>query len=214
MIKRYNNISLAFGAPGIILQVIGNVMVRTSRPGELFLGAFIALLGTILLIVGFAYYAMAKGRNPAWCLMAFLSLIGLIVLACLPDLAPNGEIETGRRRRRADDYDDDLDDDRPRRRRRDVDDEDYDDDEPPRARHGASRRSREDDDLDEISLPPPLPPRLKTPDEDIVQAEAIMPVVPEKKIVSCSKCRKSLTFPSSLAGKKVKCPACGDVFVA
>ncbi len=189
---------------------------QTIKPRRVVSCACITLLGTILLIVGFAYYAMAKGRNPAWCLMAFLSLIGLIVLACLPDLARDGETYTGRRRRRRpDDYDDDVDDDRPRRRRRrDVDDDDYDDDEPPRARRGTSRRSRDDDDLDEIPLPPPLPARMKTSDEDVVQAEAIMPVVPEKKIVSCTKCRKSLTFPSSLTGKKVKCPACGDVFVA
>ena len=49
------------------------------------MGIAISLLGTVLLLEGFAYYAKAKGRNPAWCLMAFLSIIGLIVLACLKD---------------------------------------------------------------------------------------------------------------------------------
>ena len=43
------------------------------------------LLGTALLLVGFAYYAKAKGRSPAWCLVAFLSCVGLIILALLKD---------------------------------------------------------------------------------------------------------------------------------
>jgi hypothetical protein len=47
----------------------------------------VMLIGTALLLVGFAYYAKAKGRNPAWCLMAFLSFIGLIVLGILKDMS-------------------------------------------------------------------------------------------------------------------------------
>ena len=35
---------------------------------------------------GLAYCAKAKGRSAKWCLMGLLSLIGLIVLACLEDL--------------------------------------------------------------------------------------------------------------------------------
>jgi hypothetical protein len=75
MITKYNNVSLAFGIPGIVLQLVG-----AFAPSVL-----VQLLGTALLIVGLAYYAKAKGRNPAWCLFAFLSIIGLIVLACLKD---------------------------------------------------------------------------------------------------------------------------------
>ena len=78
MIKSHNNTSLAFGIPGLILQVAGQVM---GQP-------IVLLVGTVLLMVGLAFYAKAKGRSPAWCLMGFLSLIGLIVLACLKDLAP------------------------------------------------------------------------------------------------------------------------------
>ena len=76
MNKIYNNISLGLGAPGIILQIWGNII---GQP-------IMLILGTILLMIGLAYYAMAKGRNPAWCLMGFLSIIGLIVLGCLKDL--------------------------------------------------------------------------------------------------------------------------------
>jgi hypothetical protein len=82
MITRYNNISLAIGAPGFILQVVGNFMISSSARDQRLLGAGIILLGTVLWFVGLAYYAIAKGRHPAWCLLAFLSLIGLIVLAC------------------------------------------------------------------------------------------------------------------------------------
>ena len=82
MIQRYNSISLATGIPGLVLQIAGNVMIRGQGESA---GMPVALIGTVLLMVGLAYYAKAKGRNPAWCLMAFLSLIGLIVLACLKD---------------------------------------------------------------------------------------------------------------------------------
>ena len=81
MIKKYNNISLAVGIPGLLLQIVGNV---AGQP-------LVTILGTILLLVGLAYYAKAKGRSKAWCLMAFLSLIGLIVLACLKDKAKEQE---------------------------------------------------------------------------------------------------------------------------
>jgi len=76
MIKKYNNISLAWGIPGIVLQIAGNVI---GQP-------IVLIVGTVLLMIGLAYYAKAKGRSAAWCLMGFLSIIGLIVLACLKDL--------------------------------------------------------------------------------------------------------------------------------
>lgn len=44
------------------------------------------IVGTVLFMVGLAYYAKAKGRNAASCLMCFLSIIGLIVVGCLKDL--------------------------------------------------------------------------------------------------------------------------------
>jgi hypothetical protein len=89
MIARYNNLSLLLGVPGFILQIVGNVM-RMNSPNGAALGYLLLLAGTALLIAGLAYYAVAKRQNPAWCLMGFLSLIGIIVLACLPDRAPNG----------------------------------------------------------------------------------------------------------------------------
>ena len=88
MIERYNKISLMAGVPGIVLQVVGQIM--RQNPAQQTIGYLVLALGTALLLFGLAYYAMAKGRNPAWCLLAFLSIIGLIILACLSDLAPDG----------------------------------------------------------------------------------------------------------------------------
>ena len=94
MIAEYNKKSLVFGIPGIILQIAGNFM-RT--PNGLFtpLGWLAVLGGTALLLVGLAFYAKAKGRHSAWCLFAFLSLIGLIVLACLKDKSEQPSHEEG-----------------------------------------------------------------------------------------------------------------------
>jgi hypothetical protein len=56
VIKRYNRISFLWGVPGLGLQVAGALL-------DQFL---VGLLGTLLLIVGFAYYAKSRGRHPAW----------------------------------------------------------------------------------------------------------------------------------------------------
>lgn len=84
MVKEYNRKSFYFGIPGIILQIGGHLM-RDSIGEPTAAGVLISLLGTALLITGFVFYAKAKGRHPAWSLFAFLSIIGLIVLACLKD---------------------------------------------------------------------------------------------------------------------------------
>ena len=77
MIKRYNNISLAWGIPSLILQVGGQM---AGEPA-------VAILGTVLLIIALAYYAKAKGYYPAWGLLGFLSIIGWIILGLMKDRA-------------------------------------------------------------------------------------------------------------------------------
>ena len=89
MIKRYNNMSLAIAIPGLIIQIAGRFMMGDEQET---LGVLITLLGTMMLLVGFAYYAKAKGRSPVWCLAAFLSLIGLIILALLKDKSGVNEV--------------------------------------------------------------------------------------------------------------------------
>ena len=94
--KSYNRKSFYWGIPGIILQIIGFVMamnylsqldMRTYQQETLHItfARFALLLGCILLLVGCAYYAKMKGRSPAWCLVSFLGIIGLVILACLKD---------------------------------------------------------------------------------------------------------------------------------
>ena len=84
MIMEYNRKSYYFGVPGIILQTSGRIMTVNIQE-QANLGAFYMLVGTALLITGFVFYTKAKSRAPAWCLFAFLSIIGVIVLACLKD---------------------------------------------------------------------------------------------------------------------------------
>ncbi len=213
MIQRYNSISFVFGIPGILLQIIGNVLGRTNPDKEI-LGIFVSLAGTGLLLVGLAYYAMAKGRSPAWCLMAFLSLIGLIVLACLQDLEP----ETRKRRRpRDDDYEDNWDRPRTKRRRRDDDDEEEPGDDRPRR-----KMKRRDDEQDlsadenfEEERPSRNRPRKHTSPPEDNREDALAPVaLPQDRLVKCPQCQKSLKVPASAAGKKIKCPACAQIFPA
>lgn len=80
MIPRYNRTSLWWGIPGLLLGWAGMIVLGTA-------GVLMILLGRILLIVGLAYYAKAKARHAAWCLMGFAGLIGLIVLLLLEDRA-------------------------------------------------------------------------------------------------------------------------------
>jgi hypothetical protein len=91
VIARDNNISLALGIPGLLIQVVGVVM--RSKPETEANGQTVAAIGTILLICGLGFYAKAKGRSIAWGLMGFLSIIGLIVLAMLEDRAPSGKVK-------------------------------------------------------------------------------------------------------------------------
>jgi len=86
MIKRHNNTSIALGVPGFLVQAAG-VFMMAFRPEQAALGAVLALLGAALLLAGLAYYAMAKGRNPAWCLLVLLlSLLGAAVSVLLAPL--------------------------------------------------------------------------------------------------------------------------------
>lgn len=84
MIKEYNNKSLAFGLPGLVIQFAGMLMVN-FRPELNMLGNVLVLAGTVLLFAGLGYYAKAKGHHPAWCVFGLLSLLGFVVLGLLPD---------------------------------------------------------------------------------------------------------------------------------
>jgi hypothetical protein len=97
MIAEYNRKSFYWGIPGIIVQSIGFIAVMgyyastdpmsvEPEPMLVILMRLVTFAGAVLLLVGLSYYAKAKGRNPFWCLFAFVPcFIGIIVLACLKD---------------------------------------------------------------------------------------------------------------------------------
>lgn len=83
--------------PGLLLQVGSIVMsgiMNALTGGGSGVAAIVffstLVVGTGLLIVGLAYYATAKGQSAAWCVLGFLGIIGLIILAALPDRHANG----------------------------------------------------------------------------------------------------------------------------
>ena len=102
MIPEYNRKSLGLGVSGIVLQILPFPVSAAlharglDQPGDvndtigLAIG-FLPIVGTLLLLAGLAYYAKAKGRHPAWCLLAFFSCVGIVVLALLKDKVPHGD---------------------------------------------------------------------------------------------------------------------------
>ncbi len=93
MIARYNKLSFVYGVPGLIAQMVSFGLL--SSPGNEGIGNLLLLGGSALLITGFAFYAKAKGRNPAWGVMGLFSWIGLVALALLKDLSPEVKTEAG-----------------------------------------------------------------------------------------------------------------------
>lgn len=87
MIKRYNNLSFLFFIPGIIAQIAGIISIAPHETSEApAVGGLIALMvGTLLAMTGFGFYAKAKGRSAAWGVFGFLGMPGLVLLAILKD---------------------------------------------------------------------------------------------------------------------------------
>jgi hypothetical protein len=95
MITEYKRKSLAFGIPGLVLQIGCTALVRilTSKTGDhsaappewITLLAIGSLVGLLLLIVGLRNYAKAKGYSAVLGLLGLLSLLGILILAVLPD---------------------------------------------------------------------------------------------------------------------------------
>lgn len=92
MIARLNRRSLLIGVPGFVLQHIGVwLLMDRYGPNTLALLAMVFLFaGTLMFLIGLAYYAKAKGQSGAWGLLGFLSFIGWIWLALLPDRGREG----------------------------------------------------------------------------------------------------------------------------
>lgn len=88
MLAAENRKSLMIGVPGIILQIGGNIITRTNEDLAL-VGLLLLVLGSVLLCVGLGFYAKAKGHHPAFGLLGLLSILGLIILALMPDKHKN-----------------------------------------------------------------------------------------------------------------------------
>ena len=85
MITRYNRRGLLFDVSGVVLQFVGGFIIDAPLQDPSLLGGLSDTFGTVLLAIGLAYDAKAKGRSLAWCLMALLGIIGVLVLALLED---------------------------------------------------------------------------------------------------------------------------------
>jgi len=66
-----------------LLAKLGGLVMSVVLANDF--GILIQLLGSVCLIVGCVYYAKAKGHSGWWGLLALLSILGLIILACMTD---------------------------------------------------------------------------------------------------------------------------------
>ena len=81
MITTYNQKSLIFGVPGLVLQYGGLFLAV-----DFFLAGLLSLfIGTVLLFVGLGFYLKAKNRNMAWVILIFIPILGILFLALLVD---------------------------------------------------------------------------------------------------------------------------------
>jgi hypothetical protein len=76
-IQRLNRTSLLLGAPGLLLQIVGQMMGGTT-------GAIVGLVGFALLVTGLTFYARMRGRSPWWGAAGIASCIGMLLLYVLP----------------------------------------------------------------------------------------------------------------------------------
>jgi hypothetical protein len=76
-------LSFGFGLPALALQFVGACLLVFGKPGTdgiLPLGA-----GTVLLCIGIGFAINYKRYNLAWILLTLLGVVGLFVLAVIPD---------------------------------------------------------------------------------------------------------------------------------
>lgn len=77
---------------GFLGAVVGRIMMMaTAGTNQLLsiLGTIIMFVCIILFIWGCSLYAKAKGQHPLLGLLGLFSIIGILVLAMLPDMFPN-----------------------------------------------------------------------------------------------------------------------------
>ena len=77
-IKGYNDRALILSIPGLALQGMGMVTLLAQPQSPQ--ASIYLITGTVSLFMGLWHFALAKQRSPAWCLAAFLSVIGFVVV--------------------------------------------------------------------------------------------------------------------------------------
>jgi hypothetical protein len=87
MIQRFNTLSFVFFLPGIVAQIAGLILMKDRELPDprAVVATILLVVGTILAITGFGYYAKAKGRSPLWGLAGLIGFPGLLLLAVLKD---------------------------------------------------------------------------------------------------------------------------------
>ena len=93
LIAEHNKMGFMLGIPGLALQFVGNFMSSAlvqamGAPGAIVSGV-VSLCGTVLLIAGLCYVAMAKGYHWGLGFLGLLSCLGLLILGVLPDKTKN-----------------------------------------------------------------------------------------------------------------------------
>ena len=217
------------GEPGwAALVPIYNLIVLLRIAGKPWWWIFLILIpfaGIVFAVLAIVSLARSFGKGTGFAVgLLLLGFIFYPMLGFGPDryLGPDGQGVRKKVRSRRDDEEeteqDDFEEDEDRGRRRgkarsrdrsrDEDEEDEEEDDRERRRRKARRR---DDDYDDETEEEP--PRKTTP------VKAAPPPVParaanEPTVVQCPGCNKRLRVPANVAGKKVKCPECGNAFVA
>ncbi len=82
MIRDYAKYTNQFVLLGVVLQLAGRLLWSGTAYGET-----ACFCGSVSFIIGCYYYAKGKGRSGYWCLLGLLSIVGLVILVCLPDLS-------------------------------------------------------------------------------------------------------------------------------
>jgi hypothetical protein len=90
--------SWVFGILGLLLLLGSGALQDVAKSGALgdvtLPAAGMAILGFVLLMIGFGFAAVCRGHNPAWALLGLLCLAGLLILLILLVVLPD---DKGRR---------------------------------------------------------------------------------------------------------------------
>lgn len=85
---------------GVLLGMLASAAGFALNMADVPFGTAVSLMGTPLFVYGCWYYAKSKGRPGGWAILGVFGLIGLLVLALLPNRykdVPNAAAERQRR---------------------------------------------------------------------------------------------------------------------